>query len=165
MAFHLNFDVISLHINLCKCVSIFYLFQFMSSIARDMVNSKHMKDMQQRHQWHNNNFQDTTSNKYIGSTCVFTGRKRTVLFSWLASLSARRGENIHNAGLSVRVVWDAPNRVDEQTNQESAPFNSHPRHFLLTIRRYCFVVKSRLLVSWTRYSIRPIIFFSNIFEN
>lgn len=82
-----------------------------------------------------------------GSTCVFTGRKRTVLFSWLASLSARRGENIHNAGLSVRVVWDAPNRVDEQTNQESAPFNSHPRHFLLTIRRYCFVVKSRLLVS------------------
>lgn len=165
MAFHLNFDVISLHINLCKCVSIFYLSQFMSSIARDMVNSKHMKDMQQRHQWHNNNFQDTTSNKYIGSTCIFTGRKRTVLFSWLASLSARRGENIHNAGLSVRVVWDAPNRVDEQTNQESAPFNSHPRHFLLTIRRYCFVVKSRLLVSWTRYSIRPIIFFSNIFEN
>lgn len=91
-----------------------------------------------------------TCNKYIRVNLCIQWSKNTVLFPCLASLSVRRGENIHNAGLSVRVVWDAPNRVDEQTNQESAPFNSHPRHLLLTIRHYCFVVKSRLLVSHRR---------------
>lgn len=41
MASHLNFDVISLHVNLCKCVSIFSIYEF--NYTR-LVNSKHMED-------------------------------------------------------------------------------------------------------------------------
>lgn len=106
----------------------------------------------QGHQWYNNNFQDMTRcNEYIRvNLCIQWLKTQCAFFPAHQVYLARRGENIHNAGLNVRVVWDAPNRVDEQTNQESAPFNSHPRHFLLTIRHYCFVVKSRLLVSHRR---------------
>lgn len=49
-----------------------------------------------------------------------------MLFPHLVSPSVGRGENIHNAGLSVEVIWGARSRVDEKTNQESTLFNSHP---------------------------------------